>query len=133
MSSTLIDRVYSGVRSVALVIVLGALSACGPFRHGSGPQTAVVFENRSVDQVDVFVVNSAGNRARLGTVSPGSTQSLRVPPAAIGASGSVSVVARVFASNRTPSTGQITMLPGDVVRVTLPPEGNILTILPGRL
>ena len=113
-----------------IVAALVGMAACGPFHRGGGSPASVRFVNESTDQVDVYAVASSGSRIRIGTVNAGSTVQLRVPETAIGGDGMVSIVARVFASSRTPSTGRLQLTPGQTIEVTLPPAENTLTVLP---
>ena len=67
---------------------------------------------------------------RVGTVQPGRTERLLLRSAALGAGGSVTIIARVSMLNRAPSTGAVTLLPGDRVDVTLTSQANMLSIVP---
>ena len=117
-------------RRAAVAAIVG-LSACGPLHRGGGSTAYIQFVNQSTDQADVYAVPIAGNQVRIGTVTAGQSSRLRVPPSAIGGDGTVSIVARIFASSRTPGTGRIPLSPGESVQVTLPPSENTLTVLPG--
>ena len=119
----------SYARTLALVAAL--LAACGPLKHRGQNDATIVFENQSLDQADVFAVGSAGDPVRIGTVFAGRTESLRLDLGTVSGGGTVNIVARILASSRAPRTGQITLRPGDVLRVTLPNTENILTALPG--
>ena len=116
--------------AVALLAVAACTSGCG--RRAATPEepAMVVFSNRGLNQADVFVVPRSGAQLRIGTVQPGRTDTLRVRSSNLGALGSVSIVARVRAQSRTPSTGQLTLRPGDWVAVTLPFDASILSVLP---
>src|SRR5205807_2221820 len=114
---------------LSLAALLGA-TACGPFHRGATPSAYIRFVNDAIDQVDVYAVPMAGDQIRIGTVDGGRTVRLRLPDIAIGADGTVNIIARVFAGNRAPRTGRIPISPGDELQVTLPPEENMLTVLP---
>ena len=108
-----------------------SVAACGPRRAGPGVDPAViVFQNESLYEAAVFVVPRGGAQLRIGTVQPGRTDTLRVRGASLAGSGAVSIVARVLAVSRTPSTGSITLLPGDRMVVRLPPDAYSLSVLP---
>lgn len=121
------------VAAVALLPALGALGACGPVRRG-GPAPAVepvyiVFTNQASDQATVYARRTGGDTQRLGEVSPGRTETLRLPTM-ITRDGSVTIVARLLARRAAPTSGEIQVRPGERVAVTLPPAANLLTVLP---
>ncbi|HYD54090.1 MAG TPA: hypothetical protein VEA99_15755 [Gemmatimonadaceae bacterium] len=118
-------------RALFTVSVLALLAACGPLRGGSGPEARVVFDNRSMEQADVYVVASGSTPVRIGTVFAGRRETLRVRGAALGG-GSVNVIARLLGSSRAPRSGPVTLLAEDAIEVTLSPDGNMLSVLPGR-
>ena len=107
-------------------------AACGPMRRGGAPQARIVFSNESLDEAAVYAVSSGGQQTRIGTVMAGRTDTLRVPAGAMGGDNATNIVARILARSRTPSSGRITLNPGDVVQVTLSSDERILSVLPGR-
>jgi hypothetical protein len=107
-----------------------AIAACGPFHRAGPPDPIVVFNNQSVDQADVYAVGTGGDPVRIGTVFGGRRDSLHVRMSAVGGSGSVNIIARIFASSRAPRTGSFALSPGEIVEVTLSPDGKILSVLP---
>lgn len=125
------------LRRVTILAALAACAAafalaCGPLRRGGQPEAVIYFDNQSVAQADVFAVAPSGNRVRIGTVFAGRREALRVPPSALGGGSSVTIVARLLASSRTPTSGPITLLPGDTLEVRLPPDARMLSVLPAR-
>ena len=125
---------FSAARGLPCLAVAAALSAaaCGP-RRAAGPglePAIIVFQNESLYEASVFVVPRGGAQLRIGTVQPGRTDTLRVRGTSLAGSGAVSIVARVLAVSRTPSTGSITLLPGDRMVVRLPPDAYSLSVLP---
>jgi hypothetical protein len=119
--------------AVGLVLLLSAAAACGPKHRGPAlPPAEVIFSNQALDQADVYAVSSSGGRMRIGTVMAGRTDTLRVPSSVTGGSGTVTIIARILARSITPSTGQVTLLPGNKLAVTLPPDERMLTVLPVR-
>ena len=118
--------------AVGAVLVASA-GACGPRRAGQGAAVepaVVVFSNESLYEAAVYVVPRGGAQIRVGTVQPGRTDTLRVRGAALAGSGAVSIVARLLAVSRTPTTGSFTLFPGDHVVVRLPPDAYSLSVLP---
>lgn len=109
-----------------------AATACGPFHRGSQPDAVVVFHNNSTDQADVYALGSGGQPIRVGTVFPNRTESLRIPPDVLGGADRVNIIVRVFASSKVVASGPFSLGPGDSMDVTLPPEENLIAVLPSR-
>ena len=104
--------------------------ACGPHGGPGSEQYAfVVFTNESLNQADVYAFGTAGDRVRLGTVFGAHTDTLRLDLRTISGAGTISVAARILATGRAPSSGQILLHPGDYLRVTLPSSENMLNAL----
>jgi hypothetical protein len=123
-------------RPLRRVTILAALMtfalACSPLRRGGEPVAVIYFDNQSLAQADVFAVAPSGNRVRIGTVFAGRREALRVSASALGGGNSVTIVARLLASSQTPTSGPITLLPGDRLEVRLPPDARTLIVLPAR-
>ena len=117
--------------SLSVMSLMCAAAACGPMRRGPAP-ARIIFSNESLDQADVYAVASSGAQMRIGTVMPGRRETLRVPSGALGGDNSANIVARILARSRTPSTGPVTLNPGDRVQVTLSSVERILSVLPAR-
>ena len=128
------SRRFHSIRlTLALCSSIAAVAACGPFHRGAGTQPAIlVFTNESTDQADVFAVFPGNQPIRLGTVFAGRTDTLTVPPEVTGRGENVNVFARLLARSARPSSGPIPIRPGDQLRVTLPLDQKMLTVLPGR-
>ena len=116
------------------LVVCAALAACGPKNHVATPPAVIVFSNESVDMADVFAERSAGGSPiRLGSVEAGRTAQLRLPAAALGADGMVTVTARIFARPRlTPTTGPFPLHAGERMAVRLSSDVRMLSVLPVR-
>jgi hypothetical protein len=120
----------AGLFAAALLTVLAACS-----RNRTGEATdpnapaILVFTNESLAQADVFAIPSGSIARRLGTVMAGRTETLEVPPD-IANRGTVRIVARLLASNSTPSSGPITLSPGEKLQVRLPLDQKTLVVLP---
>jgi len=121
------------VRHLTLALALAgssSIAACGPFMHSGAPAAQVIFANQSLDQADVYAVLNGGQSQRIGTVFAGRTETLDIPRNITAAGGTVSIVARLLAHTYTPSTGPLTLNPGDRVRVTLPSNARSLSVVP---
>lgn len=119
--------------SASAMIVLGAVAAaCGHFGMGGpGDQDAlIIFHNESIDQADVYAVAPGADFERIGTVFPGRTDTLRVRASLVEQGSGVNIVARLLARSNTPSTGNISLHPGDLMDVRLPADGRTLVALP---
>jgi hypothetical protein len=121
------------VRHLALALALAgsfSTTSCGRFMHSGEPTAQVIFANESLDQADVYAVLNSGQSQRIGTVFAGRTDTLDIPTNITSAGGTVSIVARLLAHSYAPSTGPLTLNPGDRIRITLPSTGRSLTVLP---
>lgn len=123
-------------RSALLGGVLLAAASCGRFRSGQGdeddqPTAQIVFTNESLDQADVYAAAPSGETIRMGTVMAGRTETLAIPTGFV-TRGSVNIVARLLARSTALRTGQITISSGDRIQVTLPVNGNLLSVLPAQ-
>ena len=93
--------------------------------------TTIEFRNESLAQADVFVVLSGSERRKLGTVFAGRTETLTIPRE-LAMRGSVSIVARLLARSRTPSTGSLALSPGTRLSIRLPMDERTLYVLPAN-
>ena len=115
-----------------LTFALAALTAvgCGPRRRGpTQPPATIVFSNESLDQATVYVVAPGADFRRIGTVIPGRTEALTVPPE-VAIRGTVNIVARLLARSNVPQTGPVSLTPGERYTVRLQSDGRVLTFLP---
>jgi hypothetical protein len=117
-------------RALAACVVLAAAVGCHRGAVGSQPTgpTKVVFKNESLQQADVFAVQTGRGPLRLGTVMAGHTDTLTIADRAIPYGSTVNFVARLLASSNAPRSGPVSIIPGDV---TLPSTANTLAVLPG--
>jgi hypothetical protein len=117
-------------RGILSLAVLTAMTGCGRFHQGPDYANAyVIFNNQSLEQADVYTVEQSGQALRIGTVFAGRTDTLTVP-ADVTVRSPINIVARLLARGIAPSTGPVTLTPGDRVLVTLPLDGRTLTVLP---
>jgi hypothetical protein len=123
------------------LIVLSAVSACAHPGRGkddgniaeseSAEPTTFEFKNESLAQADVYVAASGSGARRLGTVFAGRTETLTVPRE-IAIRGTITVIARLLARSRVPSTGSIAISPGDRLSIRLPMDERALYVLPAN-
>ena len=122
-----------------LLVSLVAVSACARNRPGrddgniaeseAAEPTTIEFRNESLTQADVFVASSGTGARRIGTVFSGRTDTLTIPRE-IAIRGTITVVARLLAHSRAPSTGSIAISPGTRLSVRLPMDERSLFVLP---
>jgi len=118
----------------ALLVAGATTSSCGHFGMG-GPgenDALIIFRNESLDQADVYAVAPGSDMTRIGTVLPGHGDTLVVRSSVMGNGGGVNIVARILASTRTPSSGNIPLHGGDLYEVRLPADERTLVALPAR-
>ena len=110
-------------------VVLAGCSHNLPEEDPGNVPAAVIFSNESLNQSDLFAVISGSSESRkLGTVFAGRTETLRVPYDML-QRGNLSLVARML-SGGVLSSGQVSIRPGDTVRVELPLNQRMLVVLP---
>ena len=123
-------------RAIALLAV-AALSACHRNRTASeiddaaNEPSTIEFKNESLAQADVFVVASSSGPRRLGTVFAGRTETLTIPHEIV-VRGTITVVARLLARSRAPSSGSIAISPGTHLSIRLPMDEKALYVLPAN-
>jgi hypothetical protein len=126
----------TAVRRVAYLLALaGALTVAACSRNTAGdpgdsaPDPAlIIFTNESLLQADVFAVVRGAQTRRLGTVFSGQTDSLTLSGDIV-MRGNLSLVARLLGGELVGS-GTLGLRPGDTVRVVLPLERRLLSVLP---
>ncbi len=115
---------------------LAGVGACGASSRQraflSDGRPVVIFENQFDGQATVYSVSPGGEGVRIGTVQAGRTDTLAVHVGALDASGSVTIVARLLAKSSSPSSGPLTLLPGDRILVRLPPDARLLSVVPAK-
>jgi hypothetical protein len=108
-----------------LVILLGTVIACGARSTESGPapsESAMVqVQNQSFSDMVVYAV-SGGQRIRLGLATGNSTKSFPIPQHLVRTGGTIRFQADPVGSNRAPLSEEMTVQPGDVVSLTIPPQ-----------
>jgi hypothetical protein len=69
----------------------------------------------------IYALNGA-QRIRLGTVTGNSTRTFRIPRYLVGGAGSLRFLADPIGGNRTPVSEEMTVQPGELVTLTIPPQ-----------
>ena len=109
-----------------LIAMLGlAAAACGGSKQSSAPipqpRTTVRVENQGFSDMTVYAIRS-GQRVRLGNAPGNSTTTFTIPANLIFGATPLRFLADPIGSNRTPVSDEITVQPGDQVRLVLPPR-----------
>jgi hypothetical protein len=113
------------MRALALAVALLGLAAAACRRPPAGPvnpqaEVAVAVNNQNFLDMDVFIVRGT-QRIRLGMVPGLSSRVLMVRPELIGYSQEVRFEVHPIGGRGDPVTETISVHPGDVVHLTIPP------------
>jgi hypothetical protein len=117
----------SVTRWLLLTILAAGLSGCA---SETGPQTGplppareparLVVENQSTSEMRIYAVAS-GRRVRLGSVTGGRTQTLRIPESLIGSGRDLIFEADPLAGRQAAASFRIFVAPGEAIYMTVPP------------
>jgi hypothetical protein len=107
------------------ILFLAALAACA----GRSPEstarpdseTVLQVENRDFSDMVIYAVSS-GQRTRLGTATGNSTQSFVLPQSLVRSGGTLRFQADPIGGNRAPVSEEMSVQPGDVLTLTIPPQ-----------
>lgn len=77
-------------------------------------------ENRGFTDMIIYAV-SGGQRVRLGMATGNSTKSFAIPSYLVRGAGPLRFLADPIGGNRTPVSEEMTVRPGDIVSLTIPP------------
>ena len=113
-------------------LTVGALTACPHRSRATGPEAEdesaampvpefvyVAVDNHNWGDVIVWLINSAGQGIRLGTVTAASSTTLRFPGRYIAGSQAVRLQARAIGGRTTVYSERFTVIPGQQVTWTL--------------
>ncbi len=124
-SRQLAGYTYYAMRALLSTLLLAlALAAC----HGRAPaplnpraEVAVNVDNQNFADMNVFIVRG-GQRIRLGMVPGLTTRILMVRPELIGYGTEVQFELHPIGGRGNPVTETISVRPGDVIQLTIPPN-----------
>jgi hypothetical protein len=107
------------------VLALVILAACGGRSAENSPspdrQAVLQVENRGFADMVIYAV-SGGQRIRLGMATGNSTKSFPLPPYLVRTGGRLRFLADPIGGSRTPVSEEMTVQPGDIVTLTIPPQ-----------
>jgi hypothetical protein len=109
-------------RSKTLALLL--LAACGGRSQESAPSpdspAMVRVENQGFSDMVIYALSGA-QRVRLGIANGNSTKSFTIPMYLIRGAGPIRFLADPIGGDRTPVSEEMSVQPGDVVSLTIPP------------
>jgi hypothetical protein len=98
--------------------------ACGGTKSASqpGPNDAAMLqvENRGFADMVIYAV-SGGQRIRLGIATGNSTKAFTIPSTLLRGSATLRFLADPIGGTRTPISEEMSVQPGDIVTLTIPP------------
>ena len=114
----------SFIRSFPLLIVL-ALAACAG-RSGTGTpnpdsETILQVQNQGFSDMVIYALNGS-QRTRLGLATGNSTKSFTLPQYLVRNGGTLRFQADPVGGNRAPVSEEMSVQPGDIVTLTIPPR-----------
>jgi hypothetical protein len=105
--------------------MLAAGPACAGRSQDRNPEpseSAVVqVQNQGFTDMVVYAV-SGGQRLRLGLATGHSTKTFTIPRHLVRGAGPIQFLADPIGGNRTPVSEEMTVHPGDIVTLTIPPQ-----------
>lgn len=108
-----------------LVILLVTGVACAGRSAEEAPDPSesamVQVQNQSFSDMVVYAV-SGGQRIRLGLATGNSTKAFPIPQHLVRTGGTIRFLADPVGSSRAPVSEEMTVQPGDVVSLTIPPQ-----------
>jgi hypothetical protein len=115
----------ASVIRASLVFTLVFTAACAGRSQDTGPEPAesamVQVQNQGFSDMVIFAVSGA-QRIRLGVVTGNSTQTFTIPRYLVRGAGPIRFLADPIGSNRAPVSEELTVQPGDIVTLTIPPQ-----------
>jgi len=112
-------------RQFVVAMLALAVAACGGKKSRSAavpqPRTTVRVENQGFSDMTVYAIRS-GQRVRLGIATGNTTTTFTIPSNLIFGATPLRFLADPIGSSRTPVSDEITVQPGDQVRLVLPPS-----------
>ena len=102
-----------------------AVAACGGSKSHSAPipqpRTTIRVENQGFADITIYAIRS-GQRVRLGQATGNSTSTFTIPANLIFGATPLRFLADPIGGRGTPVSDEITVQPGDQVRLVIPPR-----------
>lgn len=110
-----------------MLLLVHLLAACSgnPREEGfpAREEATVRVENRAWSEMTIYAM-AGGQRVRLGSVAASSTAVLRIPPGVVGMGRSLTFVADPLGSDRTSSSFEIYVRPGEEITLVIPTQAG---------
>jgi hypothetical protein len=106
---------------VALVVLAACAGRSSETSANPDSQAMLQVQNQSFADMVIYAVNG-GQRIRLGLATGNSTKSFVVPKYLVRTGSPLRFLADPIGGNRTPISEEMTVEPGDVVTLTIPPQ-----------
>lgn len=111
------------VKLAGLVAVVLA-AACGPGQTGEPqPRTTLQVDNQANLDMTIYVIRGGGQRERIGTSTAHTRQTFTIPARMLFGLTPLRFQADPIGADRAPVTQEITVSPGDNIRLIIPPGG----------
>ena len=85
------------------------------------PFGTVRVDNRAFNDMTIYVIEPSGARSRIGTATGNSITTLRIPSRLLGGTRTLRFQADPIGGRDTPISDEVTIVPGEVVTLTIPP------------
>jgi hypothetical protein len=114
-------RTLAPLGLVLLALACGRAAKTGDHEPAPRAETAVKVQNQNYLDMNVYVVRG-GQRIRIGTVTGLSTQVFMLRPDMIGPASDVQFEIHPIGGRRNTRSETISVQPGDVIELTIPPS-----------
>ena len=111
------------IRIAPLLVAAGLLACAGrtPESDTNPASPAMLqLENQGVADMVIYAI-SGSQRTRLGIATGSSTKAFTIPNTLLRGAGNLRFLADPIGGNRTPISEEMTVQPGDIVTLTIPP------------
>jgi hypothetical protein len=107
------------------IFALVLLAACAgrSLQNGAKPdsETMLQVQNQAFSDMVIYALNGA-QRVRLGTATGNSTKSFTLPDYMVRSGGTLRFLADPIGGDRTPVSEEMSVQPGDIVTLIIPPQ-----------
>jgi hypothetical protein len=106
---------------LALLIIAACAGRSGASSAGPDSQAMLQVENQGFSDMVIYAV-SGSQRIRLGMATGNSTKTFPLPTYLVRTGGPLRFLADPVGGNRTPVSEEMTVQPGDIVTLRIPPR-----------
>lgn len=105
----------------ALCAIFAACASLGKQNQVPYEPTTVIVDNRSIMDMDMYIIRDGGQRLRIGMATGLAKTKLTIPRGIVLGSTTVRFLADPIGANRGPISEEVTMNVGDEITLMLPP------------